>query len=179
MTETAAMVVAQRPEEFAGGDRSCGHPMPHARVAIDVARQIVIGGASLFRGYFPDRRASETFTAPDFGRIDADGRVHILGRVDGAIITGGKKVDAAEVERSLRASGEFDDVVVVGAPDAEWGEVVVACYPESPRTPDLARATANLAAHQRPKRFVALRDWPRNAQGKINRAELIARLNQV
>lgn len=176
MTETAAMVVAQRSEDFAAGDRSCGRAMPHARVTIDDEGRIVVAGTSLFRGYFGGAAGASEFTTPDFGQIDATGRLRVLGRVDGAIVTGGKKANAGEIEAALRASGEFEDVAVVGVPDAEWGEIVVACYPESQRTPDPARAVTALAAHQRPKRFVPIRDWPRNAQGKINRAELIRRL---
>jgi len=56
--------------------------------------------------------------------------------------------------------------------DAEWGEAVVACYPGGGHEPDLARAVVNLTGALKPKRFVAVADWPRNAQGKINRAAL-------
>jgi len=93
------------------------------------------------------------------------------------VITGGKKVQPAEVEAALRATGEFADVAVVGVPDAEWGQVVVACYATAGRPPDLARmpaALAGLAAFKRPKRFVPIADWPRNAQGKLNRVALAA-----
>jgi O-succinylbenzoic acid--CoA ligase len=90
------------------------------------------------------------------------------------IITGGKKVQPTEVEAALRACGEFADVAVVGVPDAEWGEAVVACYPAGGASPNVGRAVAKLAAHQKPKRFVAVADWPRNAQGKLNRAALLA-----
>jgi glycosyltransferase involved in cell wall biosynthesis len=78
----------------------------------------------------------------------------------------------AEVEAALRASGEFSDVAVIGVPDAEWGEIVVACYPAGGREPDLVRAVAGLHGAMKPKRFLAVADWPRAAQGKINRAQL-------
>jgi O-succinylbenzoic acid--CoA ligase len=99
----------------------------------------------------------------------------IFGRNDDVIVTGGKKVSAAEVEAALLASGEFEDVAVVGLPDAEWGQVVVACHPagaRAPRTERLARALSGLAPYKRPKRYAAISPWPRNAQGKVNRAEL-------
>jgi O-succinylbenzoic acid--CoA ligase len=65
-------------------------------------------------------------------------------------------------------------VAVLGVPDAEWGEVVVACHPVQKNAPDLRRAVARLAPHEKPKRFVALAAWPRNALGKLNRAALRA-----
>jgi O-succinylbenzoic acid--CoA ligase len=92
------------------------------------------------------------------------------------IITGGKKVDPREVEAALWASGEYADVAVVGIPDPEWGEAVVACYPGGQKPPDLANPAARggaLPAYKRPRLFQAIPNWPRNAQGKVNRAALL------
>ena len=172
MTETAAMVTALRPEEFLAGARNCGAPLPHARVSVSKAGVVRVAAESVFRGYFPETRRARGVTTEDLGCIDSGGHLHIFGRRDAIIITGGKKVQPAEVEAVLRASGEFADVAVVGVPDAEWGEVVVACYPAGWPVPDFKRAWAKLAPHQKPKRFVAISDWPRNAQGKLNRAAL-------
>lgn len=174
MTETAAMVTALRPEEFLAGARSCGAAMPHATLNINAEGVVSVAGDSVFRGYWPEERAARGFDTEDLGRIDERGHLHILGRRDAAIITGGKKVQPAEVEAALRASGEFEDVAVIGIPDAEWGEAVVACYPAGGRAPDLTRAISALTGPLRPKRFVAIADWPRNAQGKVNRASLRA-----
>jgi O-succinylbenzoic acid--CoA ligase len=174
MTETAAMIAAQRPDDFLSGDRSSGTALPHARLRVNDERAVCVGGESLFRGYFPDARSDAEFVTDDLGRIDGHGRLHVLGRRDAAIVTGGKKVQPGEVEAALRASGEFADVAVIGVPDAEWGQAVVACFPATTGAPDVQRAARDLAPHQRPKRFVAIpvSEWPRNAQGKVNRAEL-------
>lgn len=179
LTETAAMVAALRPAEFLAGEHSCGAALPHARISIDGEGAITVAGESVFRGYFPDERPSRKFATEDLGRLDEHGHLHILGRRDAVIITGGKKVQAVEVEAALRASGEFADVAVVGVPDPEWGHAVVACYAAADRPPDLVRVAASLqglAAFKRPKRFVAVADWPRNAQGKLNRAALLVAL---
>jgi O-succinylbenzoic acid--CoA ligase len=136
---------------------------------------VTIEGASVFHGYFPERRATRCFVTEDLGRFDERGRLHVLGRRDAMIITGGKKVSPAEVEAALRASGEFSDVAVLGVADATWGEAVVACYPAGGKEPDLGCVAARLetlAAFKRPKRYVPIADWPRNAQGKVNRAAL-------
>jgi O-succinylbenzoic acid--CoA ligase len=178
MTETAAMVAAQHPEGFLAGDRTSGSAMPHATIGLTAAGLVRISGESVFRGYHPGSRDSREITTEDLGSIDEKGRLRILGRSDAVIITGGKKVDPAEVEAALRATGEFSDIAVVGLPDPEWGQVVTACFPESVLPPDFARAAAGLsalAAFKRPRRFVSMAEWPRNAQGKLNRAELVRR----
>jgi O-succinylbenzoic acid--CoA ligase len=173
MTETAAMIAALRPEEFLGGELSSGSVMPHACVTLDAAGRLTVSGESLFRGYWPDWQNSRVYETEDLARVDERGHLHLLGRRDAMIITGGRKVNPNEVEAALRASGEFEDVAVIGLPDAEWGEVVVACYPHAAaREPDFARGVGQLAPFQRPKRFVAIAEWPRNAQGKVNREVL-------
>jgi len=177
MTETAAMVTALRPEEFARGLRGVGQTLPHARVTCDEDGTITVAGDSLFRGYFPAFRTdgSEWRTA-DTGLIDGRGHLHVLGRRDAVIITGGEKVDPVAVESVLRATGQFPDVAVIGVPDPVWGQVVVACYPECEPAPDWAQVQssveAELSGYRRPKRYVPLANWPRNAQGKVNREML-------
>jgi len=177
MTETAAMVTALRPAEFLAGDRSSGSALPHARVALDGEDVVTITGESVFHGYFPGETATREFVTEDLGRIDERGQLFVLGRRDAVIITGGKKVQPAEVEAALRASGEFTDVAVVGVPDPEWGQAVVGCYPAGGKEPDPARlavAVEGLSAFKRPKRYVAIGEWSRNAQGKLNRAAVAA-----
>ncbi len=183
MTETAAMATALRPTEFLNGVRSSGRALPHVRVDVDAEGVIRVDGPSLFRGYHPEARAVGPWSTGDLGRLDENGQLHVLGRRDGFIITGGEKVDPAEVESALRATGAFDDVVVVGVPDAEWGEAVVACYPEGNSPPDLERVRrlldASLTPFKHPKRYVAVTDWPRNEQGKVNRTALRAALGEA
>lgn len=175
MTETAAMVAALRPEEFLNGARSCGRALPHARLSLTAAGTVRVEGGSVFRGYFPERSAARYFETEDLAEVDAAGNWTILGRRDALIITGGKKVNPAEVEAALRASGLLADVAVVGVPDAEWGEAVAACFPAEGADAAAVEnwAKENLAGVLRPKRFVAVREWPRNAQGKVNRAALV------
>ena len=175
MTETAAMVAALRPEEFLAGGRTCGRALPHARITADREGVVRVAGASVFHGYWPEWRGEREFVTEDLGVIDAHGKLEVLGRRDAMIITGGKKVQPAEVEAALRASGEFSEVVVIGVPDGEWGEAVVACFPlMGGRAPETSRAVAALAPHQRPKHDLPLSPWPANAPGKVSRAELRA-----
>jgi O-succinylbenzoic acid--CoA ligase len=173
MTESAAMVTALRPEEFLAGGRGCGKVLAHAQLDwADDDGRIVLGGASLFRGYWPETRVGESWATEDLGRFDSQGSLHVLGRRDALIISGGEKVDPAEVEAALRLTGLFSDVVVVGEADTVWGEVVVACYPACDGAMAAEPELGQLAVYKRPKRYVAVPDWPRNAQGKVNRARL-------
>jgi len=180
MTETAAMVAAQRPVEFLARADGCGKPLPHATITLAADGAVRVAGESVFRGYWPEWREEREFVTADLGRFDEQGSLHILGRSDATIITGGKKVAPADVEAALHATSEFTDVAVVGLPDAEWGQLVVACYPSTGRLPDLPKVEAaldrSLAPHLRPKRYVGVAAWPRNAQGKLNRAALLAAL---
>lgn len=179
MTETAAMVTALRPEEFLVGARGNGSTLEHAAVQVGSDGVISVWGDSLFRGYHPEWRDRRPFATGDFGRLDGAGHLHVLGRRDAVIITGGEKVDPAEVETVLRSSGEFSEVVVLGVPDVEWGQLVVAAHPASSR-PDFAKVEqlikSQLPGHKRPKRFVPVADWPANELGKVNRAEVAQRV---
>ena len=173
-TETAAMVASLKPEQFLGGLRGCGSPLPHAR--IDLVQGVVrISGDSLYRGYYPDWTSERSWTTEDMGEFTPEGSLVIFGRRDDMIVSGGKKVSPAEVEGALRLSGEFSDLAVIGVPDLKWGQAVVACYPageRQPRTEKVDEALSALASFKRPKRYVAVSPWPRNAQGKIDRASL-------
>lgn len=175
MTETAAMVTALRPADFARGERSSGTALPHASVSIRPEGVIRVAGESVFRGYWPDFRTERHLDTADLGSVDAEGHLHVLGRRDDVIITGGEKVDPLEVEAVLRATGEFDDVVVLGRPHPAWGAEVVAAYPAD-KSPDLANVRAAvdraLAPYKRPKDYVPLKDWPRTDAGKISRGVL-------
>ena len=142
-----------------------------------------VSGESVFRGYFGARdesgaRKGTVFQTEDLAFWDKHGGLNIVGRRDAVIITGGKKVFPSEVETALRSSGVFSDVAVIGVPDAEWGQCVVACYPaKSGGRIDKARiesALHSIASHKWPKRYVPIADWPRNMQGKLSRAALIA-----
>jgi O-succinylbenzoic acid--CoA ligase len=176
-TETAAAVMALRPEEFLAGGSGCGTALPHARVTTHGAGAIAVEGESVFRGYWPEWREPGAWLTDDEGFFDERGSLRVRGRRDAVIITGGEKVEPSEVEAALRATGEFADVAVVGVPDAEWGSVVVACYPAGGREPDLARVKATLASRlarpKWPKQFVALTDWQRDYAGKIDRTRLL------
>jgi len=205
MTETAAMVTAQRLGDFAAGDRSSGVPMPHAQVSINDEGLVCVRGQSVALSAFylasrslaarrvkDERGVEREFTTADLGAFDEAGRLRVLGRRDEVAISGGEKVRLNEVESVLRgvlgseggdecasrSKSGFEDLAVVAVPDPEWGELVVACYVSTAGEPLpeelIDRMTRGLARHQRPKQWLAFAasEWPRNAQGKLNRFAL-------
>jgi O-succinylbenzoic acid--CoA ligase len=188
MTETAAMVVAQTPADGIAGDRSSGRAMPHVRIEIrdedsgavlpaGEVGLVVVAGQSVMRGYFGAEDLHGVFSTADRGCVDDKGRLHIVGRRDDVIITGGEKVNPREVEAALRDIGLFADVAIIGRPHPEWGEEVVACYVAAAAVADAAienALDARLLRQHRPKQWVRIEAaaWPRNAQGKVNRAVL-------
>jgi acyl-CoA synthetase (AMP-forming)/AMP-acid ligase II len=108
----------------------------------------------------------------DLGLFDAEGYLHLVGRLKDVIISGGENVYAAEVESYRLASGRLAEVAIVGVPHPVWGEAVVAvavphggtAWEESERD---AYARAGLAPHKRPKRFVLRDTLPKNSMGKV------------
>ena len=109
----------------------------------------------------------------DGGRVDGDGRVHVDGRLADVINTGGEKVWPVAVEAVLRRHPAVDDVAVVGRPDPEWGQRVVA-HVVGRLSLDEARALvkAELPAYCAPKEVVVVDDLPRTPLGKVRRGEL-------
>ena len=111
----------------------------------------------------------------DMGYIDEAGELHVAGRVDDMIISGGENIHPVEVEDVLARHSGVQEVAVIGEPDPRWGERVVAFV--VPRVPGLTadmldahcRASGDLAAFKRPRRVVFVKDIPKTASGKILR----------
>lgn len=165
--------------ETCGGCVYDGAPLAGARVAIDAVGQVLLAGPMMFDGYAgePDRTAQALvdgwLRTDDLGELDGEGRLRILGRVDDVAISGGVKVPLPAVERMLREHPSVDDVAVVGVPDAEWGERVVAIV----ETADGAVTLDDLRDVVEPRTW-APRAWlpvvalPRLANGKPDRVTL-------
>jgi o-succinylbenzoate---CoA ligase len=182
-TETAALICALRPAEFLAGAGGCGSALPHARLALDGEGRIGIEATSLFYGYWPQRRAPGAWRSDDLGCFDAAGHLHVLGRADALVISGGEKINPAEVEAELRACGGLAaaELVVLGVPHPEWGEELVALMPEPedgapvPAWPALREALrGRLAPAKIPRRLllVPAACWPWRGPGKVDRAAL-------
>ena len=118
--------------ETCGGCVYDGVPLDGVAVAVGAQGRVRIGGPVLFDGY--DGRPDLTgevlrdgwFVTQDLGRLDDDGRLEVLGRVDDVVVSGGVNVPGPAVAERLRAHGSVTDAAVVGVADEEWGRRVVA-----------------------------------------------------
>jgi o-succinylbenzoate---CoA ligase len=134
----------------------------------------VIGGS---RGVAPPDYA-EWFGTGDLGHVDASGRLVVHGRADDVINTGGFKVVPGEVAEALRTCPGVSDVAVVGQPDPEWGErviaVVVPADPADPPGLDLLRlhVQRRLPRYAAPSRVVFVDAVPLLPSGKCDIAGL-------
>lgn len=122
----------------------------------------------------------------DLGRFDDDGYLKIVGRIKDIISRGGEKVAPAAIEAVLRQLDFVADVVVVGTPDALYGEAVTAVV--IPTATDLTEAemTTKLLEHAstqlsqpaRPTQVFFVADYPRNPTGKVVRPQLAATIGK-
>jgi O-succinylbenzoic acid--CoA ligase len=163
--------------ETCGGCVYDGIPLDGVRVKIDDGR-IWIGGPVLFSGYRGESRYDGWFRTGDLGYLDASGRLTVRGRADDLINTGGYKVVPGEVAAALRDCPGVRDAVVLGQPDPEWGErviaVVVPADPANPPTLELLRlhVRERLPRYAAPSRVVVVDAVPLLPSGKHDIARL-------
>ena len=163
-----------------------GVPLPgyEVRVAGDLG-YVEARSEHSFRGYWGRDRSVDDFTddaffrTGDVGQFDDDGHLVLSGRSKDLIISGGLNVYPVEVERVLDAIDGVEESAVVAAPDADFGEIVVAfVVARSGVTldPEALRAEARvwLAGYKAPKRIAIVNALPRNAMGKVEKAKLRA-----
>lgn len=103
----------------------------------------------------------------DLGAWGEDGRLIVRGRADDVIISGGANVNPHDVEAALAALG--GEWVVVGVPDPEWGQRVVAVSTASVTLDQARAATAHLAPASRPRGVVRIEAFPLGRTGKVDR----------
>jgi o-succinylbenzoate---CoA ligase len=170
--------------ETAGGCVYDGVPLAGVGVEIGTDEKVELSGPTLAAGYRLDPAATKTafvrgrFRTSDRGRIDRAGRLIVLGRTDDAILTGGVVVDPVAVETVLSTHPAIAAAAVIGWPDHEWGERVVAVVvPEAsgevPALDDVRRWVADrLGAVQAPREIVLAATLPMLPTGKLDRSRV-------
>ena len=188
---TEAGIITSNPldgERVAG---TVGYPLPGVDLRIadeqgqplpkDTPGVIEIKGPNIFGGYWrmPEKTAQEFrdggwFITGDVAVQSPDGRVTIVGRAKDLIISGGYNIYPKEIESVLDAMAGVAETAVIGVPDPDFGESVVALVvAEKTLTPSLADLEAcvreQLARFKHPRKIILVEDLPRNAMGKVQK----------
>ncbi|TMB11536.1 MAG: hypothetical protein E6J65_26795, partial [Deltaproteobacteria bacterium] len=115
------------------------------------------------------------FRTGDLGELDARGRLIVHARRGDLIVSGGENVYPAEVEAALLEHPAVREAAVLPASDERWGQVGLAYVVTTASDGELRDfLRTRLAKYKVPARFVRLRELPRNAAGKVDRAGLLA-----
>ena len=162
MTETCSQVVAGSP----------GRPLAGVELEIALDGEILVRGPMVARA---ELAADGWLHTGDLGRLDEQGRLHVLGRLKELIVTGGENVAPLEVEQVLLGHPAVADAGVVGLPDPEWGEAVTAFVVlREPADREQLRAWCRerLEPFKVPKAIHVVDGLPRNSGGKLLRDRL-------
>ena len=154
---------------------------------IDEVGEVVCRGDVVMSGYWNNPEASAEalrdgwLYTGDMGSLDARGYLTLRDRSKDVVISGGSNVYPREVEEALLAHPGVSETCVVGHPDPEWGEIVVAfvvptAEPNVTREALDAHCLTRIARFKRPKRYVFVESLPKNSYGKVLKRELRARL---
>ena len=198
MSEYAGSLHLTRMEE-ARSDTSAGYCIEGAELKIvdpntgatqpcGERGEIWVRGTGLMPGYFRDAEATATalrdggwYATGDLGELHADGALFVVGRLKEMIIRSGFNVYPSEVEHALNSFPGIQRAAVVGQKEADGNEAVIAFIVQDARHPPDADALQahlreHLAPYKRPARIIAIDDLPVNANGKVMKRELQARL---
>lgn len=196
MTETAPFATYLPTDLTYEKAGSAGMPMLYTEVQIvdpgtgevidepDTRGELWVRGPNVTTGYWEDEGATaaaftdDWFHTGDIGYRDPDGYYYVVDRLKDMIITGGENVYPAEIERVLAEHPDIADAAVVGAPDEEWGERIVAVLqPQAGhQVPDIDELRVfcgqRLARYKLPKDLVTVEEVPRNGSGKLDKVAI-------
>jgi long-chain acyl-CoA synthetase len=149
------------------------HPLPPGETG-----EVIVDGPTVMTGYLDMAEATAEalrdgwLHTGDLGRFDAAGNLSLVDRAKDVVITGGYNVYPREVEAVLLGDPSVDDVAVVGLPDPEWGERVIAYVVATPgavidESALDRRCLESIARHKRPRDYRVIDELPRNSAGKV------------
>lgn len=153
-----------------------GCPMPAG-----ASGEICVRGDVVMAGYWNDTEATAKairhgwLATGDVGCLDGHGFLHLLDRSKDLVISGGTNIYPREVEEALLTHPAVAEVSVIGRPDPEWGEVVVAyvvLQGEADAAALDARCLSQLARFKRPKHYRFVAELPKNHYGKVLKTTL-------
>ena len=190
-----ALATCATPEDLLADPGCAGRVLPAVVVKIldaernEVAKgeigTIFVGSAFTFGGYTngADKdRVAGLVSSGDLGRFDAQDRLHVLGRDDDMIVSGGENVFPQPVEDVINDLPGVTEVSVVGVPDKAFGQRLVA-FVVADGSLDAAAVKATVKARVTsfsvPRDVVFLPELPRNATGKVLKRELVTMIGST
>lgn len=184
MSET--LITLSNPLHGARKAGTVGKPIAGVEMRL-VDGELQVRGPGVMREYWNVPQATHaTFSDDGFLRtgdlvsVDDDGYVTILGRASTDFVkVGGYKVSTREVEDRIATFPGVREVAVIGVPDREWGQRIVACLVVNGPPPSLEELQQHLAIaqHKWPREIWILDVLPRNAMGKVQKNVLAGRTN--
>jgi acyl-CoA synthetase (AMP-forming)/AMP-acid ligase II len=155
-----------------------GNPLPPRHIG-----RIFVGNDMIFEGYTDDDSGREwrggLIGTGDIGHLTTDGLLHVDGREDDMVISGGENVYPSGVENAIAELPQIREVAVVGVPDREYGQRLAAwivLYPGEQLDTEAVReyVRRSMARFSVPREVYFVAELPRNATGKVIRRYLNA-----
>jgi acyl-CoA synthetase (AMP-forming)/AMP-acid ligase II len=193
LTEASPGVSILKPDDPPDKVASVGKPMEHVTIKIvddggnevppGENGEIVCRGPNLMKGYYNDPAATQEVLRSgwlytgDTGKVDPDGYLYLTGRKKELIVRGGENIYPADVEVVLHQHPGIEEAAVIGIPDEYWGETIKALIVKKPGTAlsedeVIAFCSSHLAYYKRPEMIVFVDSLPKNAAGKVMKAQL-------
>ncbi|MFC1575814.1 AMP-binding protein, partial [Gemmatimonadota bacterium] len=176
LTEASSQVATAPPGLVRAKPGTVGSPLPGVELRLSSQGEILVKGPTVAPGHGGE---DGWLATGDLGREDEDGHLWISGRLSDRIISGGVNVDPAEVEALLTSHSAVRDALVLGVPDPEWGERVVAVVAvgrhQDPSEVELEEHLRRaLSSPKRPRAFYFVDALPLNPNGKVDRERVRA-----
>jgi acyl-CoA synthetase (AMP-forming)/AMP-acid ligase II len=187
----AGLIATATPQDLRAAPETAGRAVLGTRIRIldddneelptgEVGR-IFVHNDTMFEGYTTSdtKQYLDGFiSSGDVGRLDAAGRLFVVGRDDEMIVSGGENVYPLEVEITLAEHPDVDEAAVIGVDDPEWGQRLVGfvvMHPDTQASVDDIKkhVKSQLAGYKVPRDIHVIPELPRNSTGKVVKKQLV------
>ncbi len=149
--------------------------------------EIIVRGDTIMKGYWKNQKATDEtivdgwLKTGDLGAMDSEGFLTLTDRSKDVIISGGTNIYPREVEEAILEHDGVYEVSVIGSPNTEWGEEVVAFvvmndWATCDRDALDTWCRSRIASFKKPKKYVFVHELPKNSYGKVLKTSLRERL---